>query len=248
PSTCFSSGSCLPSLDSARSQTRSSPLKLAGAPANRVVFRDVWGVASRRQRLTRARSLLKMQRPALTAAGPGRLVRLRPHRLRDAGLPAPQTRLGRLSRAEFGIGEQPHGCPRLVLDLGLTLGRATEAAVRESTRALHELEELLLGDAADGMRFASILGCLKQRGLDLVECFPDHGTEPIDLGGRLAARAACRHHLPRGHVARADFEAQRHTLGLPLEILGAGFEAVPGIELHTDAGSRELFLHLAPNR
>src|SRR5207249_9039932 len=59
-----------------------------------------------------------------------------------------------------------------------------------------------------------------------------------DLGGRLAARAACRHHLPRGHVARADFEPQRYTLGLPLEILGAGLEAVPGIELHTDAGSR----------
>src|SRR5256884_592338 len=98
-------------------------------------------------------------RPAPQSSGAARnrtLVRLRPPRLRDAGLPAPQTRLGRLSRAEFGIGEHPHGCPRLLLDLGLTLGRATEAAVRESTRALHELEELLLGDAADGMRFASI--------------------------------------------------------------------------------------------
>src|SRR5213592_3534110 len=50
--------------------------------------------------------------------------------------------------------------------------------------------------------------------------------DPVQLGGRLAARAACRHHLPRGHVARADFEPQRHTLGLPLEILGAGLEAV----------------------
>ncbi len=97
------------------------------------------------------------------------------------------------------------------------------------------------------MRFASILGCLKQRGLDLVEGFPSHAAEPVQLGGRLAAGAACRHHLPGGHVARADFEPQRHTLGLPLEILGAGLEAVPGIELHTDAGSRELFLHLAPN-
>src|SRR2546426_11299133 len=132
---------------------------------------------------------------------------LPPPRPRHAGLPAPQPRLGRLSRAEFGIGEPPHGCPRLLLDLGLTLGRATEAAVRESTHALHELEELLLGDAADGMRFASILGCLKQRGLDLVECFPDHGTEPIELGGRLAARAACHHHLPGGHVARTALEA-----------------------------------------
>src|SRR5439155_1249091 len=94
-------------------------------------------------------------RPAPQSSGAVRdrtLVRLRPHRLRDAGLPAPQTRLGRLSRAEFGIGEHPHGCPRLLLDLGLTL-----------------------------------------------------------------------------------------------EILGAGPEAVPGIELHTDAGSREVFLHLAPN-
>src|SRR5438046_3228737 len=189
-------------------------------------------------------------RPAPQSSGAARdrtLVRLRPHRLRDAGLPAPQTRLGRLSRAEFGIGEHPHGCPRLLLDLGLTLGRATEAPVRESTHALHELEELLLGDATDGMRFASILGCLKQRGLDLVEGFPSHAAEPVQLAGRLAAGAACRQHLPGGAATRADFAPQRHTLGPPLEILGAGLEAVPGIEIHTDASSRELFLHLAPN-
>ena len=97
------------------------------------------------------------------------------------------------------------------------------------------------------MGFASILGRLKQRRLDLVEAGPHHGADPIQLGGRLAAGTARRHHLPRRHIARADFEPQRHAFGLPFEILGAGLETVPRVELHADADPRELIFHLAPN-
>ncbi len=97
------------------------------------------------------------------------------------------------------------------------------------------------------MCLASLLRRLKQRRLDLVEALPHRAADPVQLGGHLAAGAARGHNLPRGHVARADFEPQRHALRLPLEVLGTGLEAVPRIELNTDPRLLELRFHLNPD-
>src|ERR1041384_2739674 len=60
-------------------------------------------------------------------------------------------------------------------------------------------------------------------------------VSPSSLSGALLPPRRARR-----RVAVADLEPQRHALGLPLEVLGARFEAVPRIELHPETGEREL--------
>src|SRR2546429_4331114 len=66
----------------------------------------------------------------------------------------------------------------------------------------------LLGDAADGMRFASTLRRLEQRGLNLIEALPHHAADPVQPGGRLAAGAARRHHLPRSAEDTSELQSR----------------------------------------
>jgi len=41
--------------------------------------------------------------------------------------------------------------------------------------------------------------------------------------------------VPRGDVARADLEAQGHTLGFPFEVLRAGLHVVAQVELDAES-------------
>src|SRR5215510_9015280 len=108
--------------------------------------------------------------PRLPGAIPDRtLVRLRPHGLRDAGCPAPHAGLGCLFAPELGIGQDPDRRVRLLLDLGFTRGITAEAAVRESARSLHELEELRLRGAANRVLLAPLCSGGEQARLDLIE-------------------------------------------------------------------------------
>src|SRR5205814_9191494 len=113
-------------------------------------------------------------------------------------------------------------------------------AVGEPAGALHELEELLLADAPDGVGLAPLSRRLEERCLDLVERVGHGARESVELERRLASRPPRGHHLPRRDVARTNLEPQRHALRLPLEVLGAGLHVVTQIELHTDARLLEL--------
>ena len=90
------------------------------------------------------------------------------------------------------------------------------------------------------MRFATLLGRLEERRLDLVQRGRYRARDPLDLRGRLAAGATGRHDLCGRHVARPDLEPQRHALGFPLEVLRSRLEFRPAIELDSNPGLLEV--------
>src|SRR5438105_791915 len=137
------------------------------------------------------RLVLRLARPIAL-----RLVRLRPHRLCDARLAAPRALLGCLRGAELGVGEDAHRGRRRLLDLALARRGPAEPAVGAPAGLFHELDELLLCNAADRVGFAAVLGSLEETRLDLVQGGGGCAREPVERRRRLATRAPRRHHLP----------------------------------------------------
>src|SRR5204862_166310 len=84
-------------------------------------------------------------------------------------IPREARRLRRLGRAELRVRKHTYRRSRLLFDLRLARVRAAVPGVGEATRALHELEELLLGHAPHGVGLAPLARRREERGLDIVE-------------------------------------------------------------------------------
>src|SRR5204862_1483208 len=103
---------------------------------------------------------------------------------------------------------------------------AAEPPVCEAAGALHQIDELCLGHAADRCRFAPVLRGGVEGLLDLVEGVGDRTDDAGERRGSLAAGATREDRLSSREVTGPDLEPHRHAESLTLEVLGPGLHVV----------------------